>query len=382
MGMIQSKSRYDILDGLRGIAAVYVVISHLAESYMPTPLNWPQVIGHAHLAVDFFFALSGYVIAYAYDDRWGAMGYWEFFKRRLIRLHPLVIFGSTLGFLMFLVFGVWAFPQMRMSGTGDIAFFFLLSLLMIPCPYGKTAMNLNPFNGPNWSLTYEYVANILYALVFRHFGKRLFIASVAVAGCFSMLLAMNVDVFGYLAGRIRYSIAGGMTFCPAQVYIGFTRLLFPFLLGMLLARLKWRISVPQGFWWCALALTVFVCFPRIGGWGLPPAQQMTSIWNGAFELFALFLVFPLILVMGAGSETGGGKTDRICRFLGELSYPLYMTHYPFIYWHHAWAKANWNAHPVWFHIALALAFLALSILFAWMTYRLFDLPVRRWLSRK
>ena len=109
---------------------------------------------------------------------------------------------------------------------------------------------------------------------------------------------------------------------------------------------------------------------------------MTSIWNGAFELFALFLVFPLILVMGAGSETGGGKTDRICRFLGELSYPLYMTHYPFIYWHHAWAKANWNAHPVWFHIALALAFLALSILFAWMTYRLFDLPVRRWLSRK
>jgi peptidoglycan/LPS O-acetylase OafA/YrhL len=124
MGKLESKPRYDILDGLRGVAAVYVVISHLAESYMPTPLNWPQVIGHAHLAVDFFFALSGYVIAYAYDSRWAGMGYLEFFRRRLVRLHPLVVFGSTLDFLVFLAGGVWAFPQMRLSGASDIAVFF------------------------------------------------------------------------------------------------------------------------------------------------------------------------------------------------------------------------------------------------------------------
>lgn len=382
MGELDLKPRYDILDGLRGVAAVYVVISHLAESYMPTPLNWPQVIGHAHLAVDFFFALSGYVIAYAYDSRWAGMGCLEFFKRRLVRLHPLVVFGSTLGFLMFLACGVWAFPQMRLSGTADIAVFFVFSLLMIPCPYGKTAMNLNPFNGPNWSLTYEYVANILYAFVFRRFGKRLLIAAVAVTGVFSVLLAMKVDLFGYLAGRTRYTIAGGMTFCPAQVYIGFTRLLFPFLLGMLLARMKWRLSVPHGFWLCTIALTAFVCMPRIGGWGMPPAQQMTSVWNGVFELVALFVAFPAILMAGAGSLPGSERTERFCRFLGELSYPLYMTHYPFIYLHHAWAKDNWNAYPAWIHIAGAAVFLLFSVLFAWGAYRLYDVPARRWLSKR
>ena len=49
------------------------------------------------LAVDFFFILSGFVVGYAYDDRWKTMRIADFLKRRFIRLHPMVIIGALIG---------------------------------------------------------------------------------------------------------------------------------------------------------------------------------------------------------------------------------------------------------------------------------------------
>lgn len=81
---LASKPRYEILDGLRGVAALLVVGYHLLETYFHGGSNQP--INHGYLAVDFFFVLSGFVIGYAYDDRWNRMSTWGFVKRRLIRL--------------------------------------------------------------------------------------------------------------------------------------------------------------------------------------------------------------------------------------------------------------------------------------------------------
>ena len=90
---ITSKPRYEILDGLRGVAALMVVIFHINEPMAPSAAEFPFV-NHGYLAVDFFFVLSGFVIGYAYDDRWNKMSVGDFFKRRLIRLHPMVIMGT------------------------------------------------------------------------------------------------------------------------------------------------------------------------------------------------------------------------------------------------------------------------------------------------
>src|SRR6478735_8621078 len=87
------KSHFEILDGLRGIAALMVVIFHVFEAYSDADPT-RQIINHGYLAVDFFFLLSGFVIAYAYDDRWSRMGQWEFYKRRLVRLQPMIIMGG------------------------------------------------------------------------------------------------------------------------------------------------------------------------------------------------------------------------------------------------------------------------------------------------
>ena len=80
---LSSKPRFEILDGLRGVAAMIVVAFHLFETYSPGSNE--QILNHGYLAVDFFFVLSGFVIGYAYDDRWKSMTTWDFFKRRLIR---------------------------------------------------------------------------------------------------------------------------------------------------------------------------------------------------------------------------------------------------------------------------------------------------------
>src|SRR3546814_17181341 len=92
---LKTKQHFEILDGLRGIAALAIVIFHFMEwIYADFSENF---IAHGFLAVDFFFCLSGFVIGYAYDNRMEKMGILEFFKRRLIRLHPLVIFGAEIG---------------------------------------------------------------------------------------------------------------------------------------------------------------------------------------------------------------------------------------------------------------------------------------------
>jgi peptidoglycan/LPS O-acetylase OafA/YrhL len=97
---LASKPHYEILDGLRGVAAIMVIIFHLFETHS-LGNHLIQIINHGYLAVDFFFMLSGFVIGYAYDDRWDKMTLGTFFKRRIIRLHPMVIMGSIVGAALF-----------------------------------------------------------------------------------------------------------------------------------------------------------------------------------------------------------------------------------------------------------------------------------------
>ena len=106
-----TKPHYNILDGLRGVAALTVVCFHLFEAYATSHLD--QKINHGYLAVDFFFILSGFVVGYAYDDRWKTMRITDFLKRRFIRLHPMVVLGAVIGAVMFYFQGcsVWDVSQ-------------------------------------------------------------------------------------------------------------------------------------------------------------------------------------------------------------------------------------------------------------------------------
>lgn len=372
---LESKPRYEILDGLRGVAAMIVVAFHLFETYSQGPAY--QVLNHGYLAVDFFFVLSGFVIGYAYDDRWDKMTTWGFFKRRLVRLHPMVIIGGLLGVALFYFGDCQAFPLIAGTEWWKLLLMFLLGCTMFPAMrsldirgWGETY----PVNGPQWSLFLEYCANILYALVIRRFSKWMLILFVAAAAGLTIDLGLGLNLFGFLQDG-QYSpgtFIGGWGIEGTQLYIAITRLCYPFFCGLLLSRLKHFVTLKGGFWWCSLVLAIALCLPHIG------AKDATFA-NGLYETLCILVLFPLIVATGAGSTVTGKKSYAVCKFLGDISFPLYITHYPLIYMQMAWASRHPDA-PIGMHITVAVGIFCISIFNAYALLKLYDEPVREWLK--
>lgn len=116
----QTKKHFELLDGMRGIAAIAVVLFHFMEIAQPDYRN--NFIPRSYLAVDFFFCLSGFVIAYAYDSKLASIGRKRFFALRLIRLHPLVVIGSLIGILAF-IYDPFSHLAVSFSGLQKLGMF-------------------------------------------------------------------------------------------------------------------------------------------------------------------------------------------------------------------------------------------------------------------
>jgi peptidoglycan/LPS O-acetylase OafA/YrhL len=348
--IVTGKQHFEILDGLRGVAALAVVIFHFMEwVYTDSSKNF---IGHGFLAVDFFFCLSGFVIGYAYDNRIGKMGVGAFFKLRLIRLHPLVIFGSVLGLLGFFLD---PFASPITYSAGKIALLFIGSLFLIPLPLmQERAFNLFAFNAPSWSLFWEYVANIFYAFILCKLGRR----TLAVL---TVLAAAGICLVSYRAGNLLGGWAG------ENFADGGARVAYSFLAGLLIYRSNWIIKNRIGF--LGLAILLFAAF-------LMPSSAK---WNWLTETLVVLIYFPLLISLGAGSYLAP-QWKKVCQFSGNISYPLYMTHYAAI-----WVFGNYfiNHNPP----AAQLPYIIIPgviflVLVAYLVMVFYDIPVRRWLTKK
>jgi peptidoglycan/LPS O-acetylase OafA/YrhL len=364
---IKPKKHYEILDGLRGVAAILVVSFHIFEAFNGGN-RFKQIINHGYLAVDFFFLLSGFVVAYAYDDRWGKMTQWEFYKRRLIRLQPMVIMGMIIGAaLYYFQASDILFPQIAGMPVWKLLLVMFVGFTLIPLTPSAEIRGwgeMHPLDGPAWSLFFEYIANILYALVFRKFSNK--VLSVFVLLFAGMLI--NYTVFGP-----KGDVIGGWSLNLEQMNIGFTRLLYPFFAGILLSRLGKLVNIKGAFWVCSLLIAIVLMIPRIG--------DENSLWmNGLYESFCIILVFPLIVSIGAGGEIKNPFSLKICKVLGDISYPIYITHYPLIYWYTAWVVDNKVSLENGY--TLGICVLIASILIAYLCLKLYDEPVRNWLQNK
>lgn len=364
-----SKPHYQILDGLRGVAAIVVVLFHIFEAHSGGDRT-KQIINHGYLAVDFFFLLSGFVISYAYDDRWGGMTLKQFFLRRVVRLHPMIIAGSVVGALLFY------FQDSATLGWGGISevpawktfMVMLIGCTLIPVGQGldiRGWREMHPLNGPAWSLFFEYVANILYAIVLRRLNN--------IALSFLVLVAAGCTLWFGVSDPQGDFVGGWTIDDPRQVMIGFIRLSFPFLAGMLLARTAKLKFIRYAFPIASVLLVTLLFLPRIAPVDVP--------WvNGLYESVCVILVFPLIIWLGAGGKTEGANSSKLCKFLGDLSYPIYITHYPLIYIYTAWVtNENLSIRESW-HMGLLTA--GVAVLLAYCCMRFYDLPVRSWLQRK
>ena len=375
---LRSKQRYEILDGLRGVAALMVIIFHFFELYsFGNPSK--QIINHGYLAVDFFYVLSGFVLGYAYDDRWDKMSYWDFYKRRLIRLHPMVIAGSLLGMCYFFLGECINSPNIE--SVNPLYFFLtiIMSILMIPCPaqmdirgWGET----NSFNGPNWTLTYEYIVNILYSLIFRRLHT-IIIGILTLASALLLVnLTCNFDIFNVMNEREsnKYTVIGGWSLTSCELCVGFTRLFYPYFAGYLVYRLKLKIRIPYSFIICSISLITFLSMPRLEKEGYP-------IFNGIYEAIVIILIFPLVIIIGAGDTTKNEILTKICKFIGELSYPIYITHYPIIYMNSAWTSFHMKD-SLFNKIMLSIGSFFIMVFNAYSLIELYDKPVRKWLANK
>ena len=290
-GSAQQHINYATFDGLRGVAAVMVVIFHLAYR-----AEWAQVITHGYLAVDLFFGLSGFVIAQAYSPHLQAgMSLVQFTILRLVRLYPLYFLGQLLGLCILALFGHDAMLLIKA---------FILGSIMIPWPiYIENIPPIFPLNGPSWSLFFEMAINIAFALTVAMLSSRVLLSLLAVSALALVAAAMH---FGSLhLGWNAYNLVGAVP-----------RVGFSFIAGILLFRFAPRIRTGN-----MVPLLVLVAL-------LPLLIIGPKRWWLALAI--IMLVFPPMLYLAASWQpTGAVKT--ICHELGRISYPLYIIHTPALY---------------------------------------------------
>jgi peptidoglycan/LPS O-acetylase OafA/YrhL len=302
--------------------------------------RWPLPDGslaNAWLAVDFFFMLSGFVIGYAYDQRLrsGSLSFLRFVQVRFIRLGPLLVVGALLGVIVLAL------------KTGDLSVFAYWLPASVPLPIPGM---VEPFqvNGPSWSLFWELAANFAFALVAVWLTTRRLVLALAA----SSVLALGLMIFA------RYGSVG--VFWGSMI-AGPVRVGAPFLGGLLLYRL-WAAGklpkIPAPFWLVAVALAAVLANP---------------FTHTAYVPFCVFVAFPLLIVAGCSQDDR--EPSWAVRFGAEVSYPIYIIHYPLL------DLSEWafGPDPSLPRVAAELVTLcAISIFLA----RRFDAPMRRWMGER
>jgi peptidoglycan/LPS O-acetylase OafA/YrhL len=337
---------YLALDGMRGVAALAIVLHHFP------PIRSPLLFHNGLMAVDVFFLLSGFVLAHAYDGKLAeGLGAPRFMLARVIRLWPVMVLGVAVGLLQSLVSPV-AGKDLPLGVGGRLACAGF-NLFILLCPPGLGALMFPP-DPPEWSLFYELIANLLFALAFAPLLKAR--ALIAVIGAGGVVLALGI--LHYQGLRF------GLSVDAVPYYLG--RVAFSFFLGVFLQRTKgsWAARLPVLPPWMVYLLL-------LGLLGVPQTSLPAQL---ALHLATVFVLGPLLVMLGAVAQPRG-FTIKASGFLGDLSYPLYAIHMPLIFLGSALAPAPWDR-----SVAVDLCLIAVAIGSAAVLPRIYDAPLRRWLT--
>ncbi|MCW1382033.1 acyltransferase [Novosphingobium sp. KCTC 2891] len=337
------KNHFVFLDGLRGIAALVVLLLHVVQQAVG------EVLPFAALAVDFFYVLSGFVIAYAYEERLcsGAMSLAAFASVRFKRLYPLVFLSTAVG----IVLALGAALTRHEIAVTDVLSAAALSLLLLPSfvfPQWATAY---PFNMAVWSLTFEAIANAVYAAMAPWLSTRVLIAILLVSAA---LLLSNALAQGIVDGGHR----------QANFWYGFSRVPYPFFVGILAYRFRPAQPVLPA-WLIVGSLTLALLLPTIS----------TAI----VSLLMVLVLFPMLVWAGSASQLGA-RLSSVCRFGGLLSYPVYICQAPVL---RVGLELRRAIVP---HGMADLAFsgaeMVAAIAAGWLAWRWFDKPIQQMVRQR
>ncbi|MGR4866966.1 acyltransferase family protein [Caulobacter sp. LARHSG274] len=333
--MKQDPQRYAALDGLRAGAALGVLLYHFAD--------WsgrPGWFGHGYLAVDFFFCLSGFVLAHAFQQR--QIGWLAYLRIRLVRIWPLLVLSTLVGAALTPRHSPPFWPNL------------VRGLLLVP-RFGHAAEGtfptLFPFNPPAWSLCLEVIVSALW-FPLRRAPDLLLAAIVLCSGAVMLWVALGLD--GVETG-----------WDQATFWLGVARATFSFSLGWAAWRYRSLAPPPRLLLPAALLLAALVM-------PVAPARP----WNGLYDFACVAGLFPLLVLVGAHDPKGA--VGALCRTTGDVSYPLYAMHWA------TWAVML-RLYPDGWKPLLPVGFAALAVIVApavaWAALRFYDAPVRRWLGK-
>jgi peptidoglycan/LPS O-acetylase OafA/YrhL len=344
--------RFHLLDGLRGFAAILVVLYH-----MPPYLQRWFACPNAFLAVDFFFCLSGFIIAYSYEDRiLRGMSFRDFCSSRLIRLYPLYFLGSLFGLISVCIL---AYGTGRSHNLSDLLVAAVLALLVLP-NLGSAWSNHNvfPLNGPAWSLFFELFVNLIFWIAIRFRWANRWALLLITTTCFVILSLCTSPI----------SDVGAFT---QSFPSGFARVGFSFGMGLITFRVykSRRRSFLTGNFAPGAAFAVIVL---LGGMLLTRGR---IVEQHATQLFLIAVVSPLVVYIGSLVKVPAAA-GPVCSFFGDFSYPLYILHQPFLLvWGGHTAHRLSTVHPVATQLSIPVFCFAVAGI-SWGVGVLYDIPVR------
>jgi len=343
-----SRERFLLLDGLRGIAAFAVILDHVPGGWLG------EVIPGRYLAVDFFFVLSGFVLAHAYGRELEAGGSaLAFMKARVIRLYPMYLLGLAIALSLA---GLGAAREWIGPGWGDILTVAVFGMLFLPAPvmagYGDGA--LYPANAPAWSLFFELIANLVYAVIARVLSLRVLLAILGVGA-----VAVTFTIARH--GEVR-----GPGWMWAHFDAGLARVLFDFFAGVAIYRLRERVKLPALPWWAAIGAFIAVI-----------AATPADGWRVVYDIAAALVLMPVLAALASGGVVTG-VVARLCAISGLLSYGVYVLHVPLLSVIRTAAAVTGVQLGEGPFLALAVAVSA--GIAAWVANSVYDGPARLWLS--
>lgn len=330
------------LDGLRGLAAMLVAVYHL-------PFLFGFKITHAYLAVDFFFILSGWVMAHSYEERIRlGMPFKDFLHNRFARLYPLYAVALLAALAFTLIKSHFGTMSTNIACSVPNA-------LMLPClqDSGPTF----PFNGPSWSIFVEVSINLIWFLAVR-MGMHTFRRKLALHLCSVLLL------WGFAVWMNRY--LGGYE--SNDVHEGLLRGLLGFAGGLLLFQCRRQTWILAYF--AALALGVCATFYAMGDTAdvIPLGFVVMGILPATVWLAARLR--PAI-IEGRGAA-----------FLGDCSYAIYLLHVPLAMMLQKPLRLMFPGTGISAYVMKAAIFTAILLFVSNMSYRLLEVPARRWLLQR
>lgn len=344
---IVGKERFVVLDGMRGLAALAVITDHVASPFMTS------LLPGRYLAVDFFFVLSGFVLAHVYGERLrNGMSFGAFMRVRAVRLWPLYLLGTLAGAAFALLSASRGWLD---ASEWQVASVLVFALFMIPCPPSASYWPDAPYplNGPAWSLFFELFINVVFALVARWLTPALCLVFMVVGAA---LLVPTAFGFGQLDGGFAWS----------NFIAGFPRVTFGFFTGVWLYMIRAHERVPALPPWAAyLALAAVFMIPGEGA------------VRAVVDLTAALILFPALVAVCANARASGVML-RVSGFVGALSYGVYILHVPLWSWLNLALQRAGIELPGVVNVALTAV---LTLALVAVLDNIYDRPLRRRLSR-